>query len=254
MRTFSLPVIGCLAMTLTLGMDTKLDCKDLASAGLLDVLFFAAGTAQQAADAGDSAQTAPPVPGPAGPQGEQGPQGDPGADGSDGTDGSDGADGTDGGDGKDGASGEPGAAGEPGTAGEQGDQGDPGRDLTGLLARGVIGRDATIISGQKILAVRRGDQPGDSGEGRYEVDVDVSGAEAMPQNGGDFVVFVSIRGTFEQGGEDGKGQQDIIIANHTIEGFDPNATPATLTVRVETFNLIDNFFDDADFTIEVLEP
>jgi hypothetical protein len=78
----------------------------------------------------------------------------------------------------------------------------------------------------------------------------------MPRDGGDFVALVSIRETFERDGKDGDGggQQDVIIANHSIDAFDPNASRPTLTVHVETFNLIEYFFDDWAFTIEVLEP
>ena len=92
MKLRSAPIAGCVASGLTL-MDLKVDCKDVASAGLLDAFWFAASvSANEANQAGQGAvvsgdqsgQPAPGIPGPQGEQGlqgEQGPQGEQGAQG-----------------------------------------------------------------------------------------------------------------------------------------------------------------------------
>src|SRR5262245_51583649 len=76
MRLWSAPVVGGLAICLTL-MDLKVDCKDVASAGLLDGLWFGAAVAARAGDG--TGQNQPPVPGPQGDPGPAGPAGPAGA-------------------------------------------------------------------------------------------------------------------------------------------------------------------------------
>ena len=79
MKVRSSALVGCMTIALTLAMDSKIDCKDVATAGLLDGIWFALATS--------NAQQGPPGP--------QGPQGEPGESGLDapGTPGAAGADG-----------------------------------------------------------------------------------------------------------------------------------------------------------------
>ena len=109
-----------------LAMDTKIDCKDAATGGLMDAMWFSAavGTAEENTEAQIAAyneeQAAQQQPGVPGEPGVDGVDGVDGADGADGADGTDGVDGTDGADGTDGVDGE------------------DGEDLTGVIGRGWI--------------------------------------------------------------------------------------------------------------------
>ncbi|MBU0639639.1 MAG: hypothetical protein KKB50_12295 [Planctomycetes bacterium] len=166
MKLRSTPIVGCMTLAMSLFLaDLKIDCKDVAAAGLMDAMWFGAAVAvnQQAnntATAGAQAeQDVPPVPGP---QGEQGVPGDPGTAGADGiscwdlnangigdleedinadgqynaldcqgaagANGADGANGTDGVDGEDGKDGKDGVDGEDGQDGTDGTDGVDGKD------------------------------------------------------------------------------------------------------------------------------
>jgi hypothetical protein len=280
----SIATIGCITLSFTLGMDERFDCKDVLAGGLLDAAFLAASNAgQQPAAGDDSGQTAPPVPGPqgaqgeqgpAGPQGETGPQGPVGQDGAQGRAGENGAQGPEGPQGPagpEGAQGEAGAAGatgpggpagppggtgpqgepgEPGAPGSQGPQGPAGPGDT--LAAGVIAADGAIESGRQIVEVQRINTKNGPLPGIYLVVVNVSGALSLPGTGNEFPVLVAVRGRF--GGELEGGGRDVLIINYDVEDYAPGANPPTLTVRVETFNLDDFFYQDAPFSIEVIDP
>ena len=154
MKLRSSPILGLVCMVTVLAMDTQVDCKDIASSGLLDAMWFSAAVAV----AGENTQTAI-----AANNEEQAGQSQPGAPGAagincwdlngdgvddadedvnddgvwdaldcQGTDGATGASGTDGTDGVDGTDGTDGANGTNGTDGQD------GADLTGTLARGWI--------------------------------------------------------------------------------------------------------------------
>ena len=52
MKLRSAPILGCVTLLLTLAMDVRFDCKDMAGAGLLDGLWFVAAT--EASNQGDA--------------------------------------------------------------------------------------------------------------------------------------------------------------------------------------------------------
>ncbi len=280
MRFVSVPLVGCITLSFSmLAMDERFDCKDILAGGLIDAVFAAATSAGQQAAGDDTGQTAPPVPGPQGEQGEQGPQGEQGLQGGQGPQGEQGAQGEQGPQGETGSRGPAGetgaqgpagpqgeigpagAAGLPGETGPRGEAGPQGPDGAqgpqgetgpqgpagpgGTIAAGVIAEDGTIISGRQIIEVQHVDI------GMYLVVVNVSNATSMPERGEQFPVLLTIRGNF---GEKMPGG-GAIISNYEIEDYEPESVvPPSLTVRVETFNLIDFFYDDAPFSIEVLDP
>lgn len=120
MKLRSSPILGLICMGAILAMDTKIDCKDVATGGLMDAMWFSAAVA--ASDANTQDQIAAN-------NEEQAGQNQPGEDGAQGEHGAPGAPGSDG---EDGAQGEQGAPGAPGS------DGDDGEDLTGVIARGWI--------------------------------------------------------------------------------------------------------------------
>ena len=142
MKLRSSPMLGLVCMGLVLAMDTNVDCKDVASSGLLDAMWFSAGVAvgnantQAQIDANNdelAGQQQPGAPGAPGVNcwdlngdGVNDPQEDANGDGlwdafdCQGPAGQNGVDGVDGQD------------------GQNGQDGEDGQDLTGVIARGWI--------------------------------------------------------------------------------------------------------------------
>lgn len=154
--------------------------------------------------------------------------------------------------GADGAPGAPGAPGDPGAPGEPGAPGAPGEDgedLTGVIARGVVNADGSRQSGATIVSSTL--DP--NFVGRYFVVCSLASArgDLTLRAPNDFPVLITLRQTTSAAG--GAGVSGLLFAQYLIAGMDIDATPPTLTVRVD-IRRIDGERNNAPFSILVLEP
>jgi len=232
--------------------DVHFDCKDIAASSLIDGLWFAASvSANQATNAADNGagQPAPGAPGEPGLdcwdlndngvedaeedvngdgvwdaldcQGPQGPQGPEGPEGSAG------------------APGETGEEGEKGDPGDTGDQGDPGQDVTGVIARGVIGADGTLLSGSRVQYVEHPQL------GVYFIGIELPD-ELLPADPDEFGTLITIE-LNSIGGDDGLAA--LLFGYYEVESITDNILRVQVQIRTVT-----NALRNSDFTIAVVGP
>lgn len=261
-------------------MDAKLDCKDVAAAGLLDGLWYglSAATTQAQIDAalnangdgnangtdnnGQTGQDIPGTPGPKGDPGEQGEKGDPGAAGPRGPQGEAGPTGPAGPAGPTGPAGPAGPtgpagprgpagpAGQNGADGEDGQDGADGQDLTGVLARAVVRANGELRAGRGVVSAQATDDQGAPRVGVYDLTVDVSARDAnVAVTRNDFPVIITIRAIAAQ---PNGGELLLLVAHYQAISLDLETNQLVLRVFIE--DLRTGIPNNAEFSAVIFEP
>jgi hypothetical protein len=278
MRLRSSPILGLICLGSILAMDTKIDCKDVATTGLLDAMWFSASVAANQGDEnGDqSGQGQPGPPGEAGlgcwdlngngvADAEEDINGDGVWDALD-CQGADGADGAPGEQGEQGEPGTPGTPGAPGEPGEPGAPGEPGEDMTGVIARGLIPSNANYdpALGYGILGVYRPeDDPMDPNppqgptRGRYRVHVQLpqrydDEGNPDPYTEPEIIVLLSVEAVVIGGAPPGSGGTPAqLFAFWELVELNNDQDIVRLEIQIRSSL---NFPTDADFSLVVMLP
>jgi hypothetical protein len=250
MKLKSAPIAGCLLLTLAMG--PNIDCDDIFLSSLVDGLWFAASVGvSQAGDAanGGTGQPAPGAPGEPGldcwdlnDNGVEDAEEDVNGDGVwDALDcqGPQGPEGPEGPEGPAGAPGEAGEEGEKGDTGDKGDQGDSGQDVTGVIARGVIGADGTLLSGSGVQYVEHPQL------GVYFIGIELPD-ELLPADPDEFGTLITVE-LNSIGGDDGLAA--LLFGYYKVESI----TDTILRVQVQ-IRTVTNALRNSDFTIAVVGP